>query len=494
MKISSKNSSYLFIYPFQFNADEFYVRVDQLERAKWVGAKRDFNVWAMDKFQRKDLLPHVANYFNPTKEKVFLSAGIWVLTNEALHSTHGGLGAGKSNTIWYLKTSGINIPFLLISIRLILFRTGVGFLVVNAKPKVNGENYHEWLDFLHYFRFTQGNRNVDIQIHKQIGYDKENQKKLTEPFFPSCASESTEKHDGLGVFNDVIHGVLETAKLDNDTKPWWREVFIPGQLIPFVTLYVDGLHPDEQMPFLYRTRKFFHSKREYSPTKFDLDLENPFLLQYVDKQWFTYSLDGGCFIAFDAPDTDFFRNQLPNHITNQYFLIFLITLQQRFVLTALTEEVAKEWLLRISKDFNENNQNEIEASFEKIRDRILNFSALGHFSQATQRQNLHNYYLKWQDIFGVNKLFSEVNEEIRYIYEYLQEIREKKNQKLLQEERKRAKKFERRINLIALLFGPPAIGLAFLDAIANEKIEIAFGVLLGSMILGLILLKFLERK
>jgi hypothetical protein len=96
------------------------------------------------------------------------------------------------------------------------------------------------------------------------------------PFFPQPAG-GTEKHpDGKGQFSEIVSAILNTAKIEGDKKEaeWWQEVFVPGQLIPFATLYVDGqdLSEGEIAELLYRVRNFFPSERVIQPAPEDLRL------------------------------------------------------------------------------------------------------------------------------------------------------------------------------------------------------------------------------
>jgi hypothetical protein len=162
-------------------------------------------------------------------------------------------------------------------------------------------------------------------------------------------------------------------------------------------------------------RHFFHARQEMHPAPPDLRLERPSLLPYAEGLWVLFSLDGGAFWACDAPKTDFFRVQLPDHLGRQYFLLFLLALHQRFALMALSEKVAAYWPL----DGSMGDEDARERAFGEIRDRFLAFTARGYFTQVMQQEHHHRCYRQWQRTFQVNQLYREVRNEVREIHDYL---------------------------------------------------------------------------
>jgi len=158
-------------------------------------------------------------------------------------------------------------------------------------------------------------------------------------------------------------------------RRWWRETFVPGQLLPYAVVYVDGVRADEAALLLYRIRHFFPSRREICPAPEDLRLDHDAYLTYADRQYFLFSLEGAAFVAFDAPATDFFRRELPDHLRVRYFLLYLLALHRRFTLIQLSEAVSDHWLGRTA--------SERERAFERIEDRLLTFTARGYFTSIT---------------------------------------------------------------------------------------------------------------
>ncbi|MFA0743063.1 MAG: hypothetical protein DFNUSKGM_003196, partial [Candidatus Fervidibacter sacchari] len=284
MIVDGKISLIQFVYPFLFDGQTLEQRREAVEKAQWRGRQGSLVVWRKGHFPRDDLLAHVERYLNPP-ENTAPTALIWTMDNNALQSP-SGLGGSAD---WFLTLPRKEIPFQLTDVQLSLFRVGVGFLTVSAKPK--SQEVADWLDFLHFFRFIRGQRGVGLQIERRTGIDQ------ISPFFPQPAG-GTEKHpEGKGQFSEIVSAILGTAAIEGDMKEWgkgqgtwdtkadwWQEVFVPGQLIPFATLYVDGQDISEEAisELLYRVRNFFPSERVIQPAPDDLRFDHPSLLAYAE--------------------------------------------------------------------------------------------------------------------------------------------------------------------------------------------------------------------
>lgn len=496
MNIDKHASFIYFVYPFLFDTDRFMSYLNTLELVHWEGRKRPLKVWDQQDFPEDELLSHVADFLNPPKGKP-PKARLLKLTDDALRSAKGLGGGANANVDWRLVTPHGDIPFSIVSVQLALFRVGVGLLTVCAEPANQSDQIDNWLDFLHYFRFGRGQRRVSLAAHRRAGFDQETRQPRMEPFFPDPAGGFTHHADGSGVLTDLLHALLCTAAPQQGSGSWWRDVFIPGQLLPFAVIYADKI-ADEEIPYLiYRIRNFFRTQQEIHPACDDLRLDHQLLLPYAEQQWFFFSLDGGGYVACNSPATEFFRHTLPDHLREHYFLLFLLALQQRFALMMLVEQVATQWLVEDRHASSEESQGIREDAFACIRDQLLFFTAHGHFAQVMQREHHHRCYRKWQDIFQVEQLYQEVSDEVRYMHSYLQTQQEQRAQRLEERRRKRMQRLELRLNLIAWLVGVPALALTFLDAIGPVSLSIALYTLLGSLTFGLLIfliIMFLARR
>ena len=488
MRIDNNTAFVQFIYPFQFDGAEFQNHADRLGQAKWPGRESLLTVWRRSKFPSDDLLPHVASYLNPP-DGTAPTAYLWQLDSSVMESA-SGLG---SKADWMLKWPHGQVSFRFEEVQLLLFHVGVGFLTVCAEP--TSEKLSDWQNFLHYFRFVREQRGVRVQAQRRVGFNEQARQPEFTPFFPELAGGIDRHPEGIGFFGEVLDALLHTGARESESEHWYSEVFIPGQMIPFGVLFADDVPEEEIANLLYKTRNFFHAAQEIYPTIEDCALDHPALVTYAEKQWFVFSLDGGAFVACDAPDTDFFRGTLPTHLRRQYYLLFLMVLHQRFALMKLSEDVAEHWL----------SDTDREKVFKRIQDALLSFMARGHFAQVMQREHHHRCYRKWQETFQIEQLYQEVKEEVLAMHNHLQTERLERLKRLAEEEKtaeaerekaakERSKRTEKRLNILnyfAALIGIPALSLSFLDAVANESYWLAAIAASGGFLLGVIILIFL---
>ncbi|MDY6856510.1 MAG: hypothetical protein SWO11_17765 [Thermodesulfobacteriota bacterium] len=461
--IIDKESFCHFVYPFLFESEEFDKRVEAFNRAEWSGKKGTLNFWKNINFPSEDFLPCVSNYLNPPPNTVS-TANLWTLDKNILQSSRG-LGGRKG---WELQASGRSIPFIIEDVELALFRIGVGFLTVRAKPSSN--QFNDWVDFLHFFRFIKGQRKVSVEAKTKVGLDPETNMPQYESFFPNFTQEVNSQQ----FFGDVLDQLLRKGNPRTKKEPWWNEVFIKGQMIPFTTIFINNMIEQDIPNILYRLRNFFHSEQIIIPSANDLSYNNYSLLPYAKNQWFFFSLEGGGFVAFKAPNSDFFRKVLPNHLKKQYFLLFLITLHQRFVLMGLSHEVSKHWL--------EGDESERLYFFRTIRDRHLVFTARGFFSQIMQQEHHHTVYRKCQEVFQLDQIYQEVSNEIQIMHDELQ-LR-------LSESREQAiRNLERFVTVVGMILGIPTIVLTFLG-VNISKITVEGGGLTFRLVVLMTIISF----
>ena len=106
---------------------------------------------------------------------------------------------------------------------------------------------------------------------------------------------------------------------------------------------------------------------------------------------------------------------------------------------SLSQAVSEHWM----------RSEERAQAFERIHDTLLNFTARGYFRQVMQREHHHRVYQKWQEVFQLERLYQEVNDEVREMHEHL-----------LSEHTRR---LEQRLNLLGALIGVPALVMGFLS-------------------------------
>jgi len=326
MKIDSKASFIRFVYPFLFDPATFNERVHAIDGRKWRSRKTEQAVWnSQEKSLKDELLPHVADCLSNANndeaaeclydDKLTPTVCLWQLNHTLLQSRYGGTGGSVQ---WELVRKEKKIPFQFEGCQLVLFGMGVGFLSIEVKPE--GEKDSDWLDFLHYFRFIRGQRKVAVRGRKRTGFDRETKKPVLSPFFPEPAG-GVSRHPGKPkLFGDVIDSILDLGVRRGEA----RNVFVPGEMLPFTALFADESEEENIPDFVYRVRNFFNTSQDLHPAAEHLRMDDHSTLAYAERQWFLFSLAGGVFIAFDAPNTRFSVRPLPRTTGTPVFLsVFL---------------------------------------------------------------------------------------------------------------------------------------------------------------------------
>lgn len=407
-----------FVYPFSFNPEKFNQFVKSVENAKLVTKKATQDFWESDEFPDAELLPHIASYLKQNSGKE-LTAHLWKVAGGAMSSPEG-IGSGADWTFIYRQGGReVEVSFTFQNIQLFLFRAGVGMLSFQIKPQT--DSLELWQDFLYFFRyFNRGESKLTAR--KKTGKD------TSEDFFPSFTNNIVERKNKYGKMSEIVNGIMETI----DKNKWWQDAFIHDRMLPYSALFVEDSPSQNDYLLLYKLRNFFHTKQGDNPAPTDLLSNHPSLLEYSERQWFIFSLDGGNFLALDPPDTPFFRENLPKHIHKEYFHLYIIALHQRFGLMEMSHDVAEHWGA-------ENEEDRIKA-FENIRNRFLSFTARGYFTQVMQTEHHHRNYRKWQETFELQRLYDEVREEVREMFDWLQLKRSERLEKTAKEQAELAKK------------------------------------------------------
>ena len=491
MKVEA-NSFIRFVYPFLFDASDFAQRVAHVDAFRWADLGP---VWEKKTFPERELLPHVARFLNPGEGDV-PTVRLWQVAPKVLQSP-GGLGGGAKNpgADWcFVQGSGQRSKetrFAIEDCQLTLFHSGVGFLSVRIRPEAT--DVPDWLDFLHYFRYLRRERNA-VKAVRRVGFDQQLRQPVVEDYFPALAGGHREASvKPSRCFDEVVEGLLRTAAGADERGPWWYEVFLSHQAVPYAVLFVAGAPSDEtdRQRLLYKLHNFFHAGEGENPAPGELVPDQPHLLPYADGQWFLFSLDGGSFVAFDPPRTPFFGQTLPEHLDGEYLLLFLLALQQRFALMSLSEQVTRRWLPAPQQPDDPARRERI---FRRIRDALLSFTARGYFAQVMQRRHHHRCYLRWQETFQIERLYREVSDEVRDMHQYLQMEKTERIERLAEQERDQSARTAKTLNILAAFLLLPSLVLSFLDAVGNESWVRAWCGLLLALVAGSLLMIALQRR
>ena len=94
------------------------------------------------------------------------------------------------------------------------------------------------------------------------------------------------------------------------------------------------------------------------------------------------------------------------------------------------------------------------AFFENLQAKVLHFTARNYFYQIFQREHHHAYYRQLQKHFGVHDLYTEVRDEVRDIFQFL-------NVRQASETEKNQAKRDRTLQLILAVAAIASILLAW---------------------------------
>lgn len=392
--------------------------------------------WEPGPFPREGMIAHVGRFLNPPDDAHPPTARMWRLADASMRAP-AGLGAQGE---WSLVTPRGAMDIRVASVDLALFSFGVGFVSIEVTPKER--SLEAWLDTLHYFRVADGRQKVGLAARRRTGRDS------WEPYWPPCAGGGAAAPEGNGTIGAIFEGLLQSIAAPGEGA-WWRHVFVPGLLLPYACVMVDCDGAREDAGILYRVRGFFHSHQDILPPT-GWQAESPSLLPYAERQWHVFSLEGGAFVALDPPATPFFRENLPQRVRQEYWLLFILAQHQRFALVSLSERVAEAWL-----PSGVHSPAERQQVFATIQSDMLGFTARGFFSQVMQRENHHRAFRRWQEVLELGRLYDEVRDEVAAMHSESQ-------LQAAQAEQRATRSVERFIRIFGLAIGVPSLMFSFL--------------------------------
>lgn len=406
MDVARKCSFVRFVYPFEFKDRNFKDIQQSVGTPPWRSGSGP--VWEKHAFHDQDFLPHIADFFN-SDAKDQAMGGAWRMSSGAMDSPEG-IGRKEHWSLSVGKGSKHPpIEFKVEEISLYLFASEVGLLVIEANPLSNDPA--AWFDFVHYFRDGRSQTRIDCHLRG----------KPESPYFPGIAGGIQAHPDGKGSLQGLVAGILLRTW---PPERWWKDAFVRGMVLPWSVLFIDHVSEDDVPGLVYRARNMFHSKQELHLAEVDRRLADPDLLQYADRQWFTFALGGAGFIAFDSSNEDFFRVQLPRHLGDSYFALYLLVLHQRFTLAKLSYGVAE--CCPVSEQLDSSRVRK----FKEVRDALLRFTARGYFTQASPNEHQHRFYAALQKAMQIEQLYREVSEEVRDLFGALMLDSSEKQQQL----------------------------------------------------------------
>lgn len=450
-----------FVYPFVFEENQSLEAI--VAHLKEAG-------WKPGKFPESDLLPHVRDYLNAREGR---EATAYLLVRDSLPLAQPDqrtlATAGEATEPWQIQLPDRELLFVLEGAQLAIFRGGVALLTLDARPESNV--LADWLDFVYHFRVFAGEAGTTQDLSA-----------------PTLRRGNATLQD----IKPLIDALLEPIRIRAE-----EELFMRNLMLPFTALFVDGeLSEADKRMVLYRVRLCFSAWQELYPPESELRTDHPCLMAYARDVWFTFAQQAAGFVAFNAPGTPegFFRKDLPERLRNRYFLLYLLTLHQKFMLMYLSDQVSESWL--------GGDESQQMATYTRIRDKLLEFTARGYFAQVMQLEQHHRYYCRWRETLQLETLYQEVSQEVREIHSHLQ----------LRLDQRRVEQSERLNRVVLWLtgitvgFALPSLFVSFLGANVRtlERLEdtlhelwwlmaILATAIVSALLVGVLLRKARER-
>jgi len=271
-----------------------------------------------------------------------------------------------------------------------------------------------WIDFIHFFRFAGGPRAEGNHI-QAIRNDNH------EPFIPKFVIKSGDSNSHNFKIENLIFSILDLVTCpESGENRWWKEIYTKDYLIPYYYINLECEDISERDSFTYRLDSFLKSDSLILINENSKLANNERFLSLWNDHYFIFNIEGGGLVSFRSIENDFFKSILPDHIMKHYYILYLISLQQKFFTTFLSEKIADVWLE--AETLKENYQKYIvylQDSFKEIQDLLLTFSSIGNYSQIVYSQHHHDVYKKWREILGIDLIYEEVKDEIEYIYNFI---------------------------------------------------------------------------
>ncbi len=401
-QLDTKASFTYLILPFVFAPGDFEKRLKWLDGLAWHNPKKDSDIrlWARDRFDSEDLLPHVADYINP---------GMGTLPTVAVLHLNGdartALWGNPSQSRWQLEElpGRPDIPFLVTDTHVYLFRTGAGFAVVTTQL-CEGATLDDLLDFNHFARTFDSRSRGRLVFRRRTGPES------WEETHPAMLTDNTvgEQRVYLGELLDKV--------IDPQAERWTRNILNRDQMLAFCGLAATGFDsPDPaaappQSELLEKLRSFGRAGFSAVESRTTEGL----IQQYARGIYWTFSMNGGVWASLDAPEP-FGTQALAGIVRKGYLPLFLLAQHQRLVLLELSRKVAQEFI----PPETERADPGFEAKVTALRKQVWEFTWRAHFSHVSHNDRRQAYYARWREVLGVEGLYGEVNDRIREVGDLL---------------------------------------------------------------------------
>lgn len=461
--------------------------IDAMDQSSWPLRERVSTIWIRDRANFDEFLEHLVEWAQPDEAASRREprskddhAHFWRMNRDVLQSRRG-LACGRGYR-WHCTIGRVRqVPFEISNVSASIFTAGVGIITLHITS--SSRVAADWFDLGHYLRFSEAQRSVEVTVESTstdgAGFLDGLQWTATTPGAHYIEGSTAPVSRHLG---HLINRVLRASFGSEDDLQWQPiGACIKGQLVPYCVFFLDGV-PESVIPeYLYRFQDFLRLDQVVAlPQSTAPGRMSRGTYEYSRGLHFTFSVDGGGFLACDAPEAEFFRTTLPDHLNGPYFLAFVFAYYQRAVLLRLSAMIARSW----GSGAASRAPADVLAGFKDVQLVLFAFTARGHFGQVMQRHHHQEIYEQWRQALKIEGLYNEVNLELEQLVQYLNTRRND-----------RIEHGQRMLNQLVFSFGLPSLYLAYLQVTKMQMSDtmIALGIL-GFAMVGVAVAKGVEWR
>jgi len=441
-------------------------------------------LWGRITYQ--SLLPGTGRYVNSSVSDLS-AACVWRLDRNSQRRAPG-LAVG---TTCYFRVKKRLYVVRIESAELALFGTGIGFLILEfvARAVPRGRDLAEiaappdspatWIELAKILRRGELIHGpiIRTQFANVLGAEHE----------PDGTPSSTADYHRLRDYIATLISTVGLHVLSSPDEPIdikdQDAILLSEQNLTFMSLFLTGASHEQMREWAARLRYSVGARAEYGPAPAELALDDLGIQRRSDRSFLYGSITAAGFIGSDLPKVGFWQ-QFPTELRREYQLALLVALQQRHALLALSSLVSDRWL-------NADNHDRV-TQFGKIQDQLQYLSARLMPVQMLGRNSQQRFYATMRVALEVEHLYSNVRQTVSDLSESLR-LRLSEDQSLQQ------LRFERRVSVLALVFGVPSLVLAFLAINVKEfpaqlPLAVALSVVALSFTLGLLVALTIRRR
>ncbi|MGE5423043.1 MAG: hypothetical protein ACM3QW_07250 [Ignavibacteriales bacterium] len=356
-------------------------------------------MWKVKDFSLSGLFQHICGLIS--SEETDVSVGRRFVLDQTGRAYYGL--PHKTNTIFTLglkkKTIALTIP----AVQVVLFKSGVGFVVVELGYKEDAE-IEDVIDGNYFFKSFHRS-DLEMSFIKTIAKDESAEVRIT----PSQLILNFINHlNVLDFFND------KDSKAGNSIVGAHALVYSG---ILFDRFFSNLTEYEEQLKqYLFWMRRSFKESYKPAPGEFSLD-NNPEVLQLFQNSYWGISVEGLANIAYLVDDDEtnqFFSGNYYGNLENTYFFMYLLALHQRYTLLKFIKEAA---LLPypLDRKISYKEAQDLNEQIYRLRKKIAYFVLRSTFYQVSNITHHNKLYKQIQQSLGITDLQNELELELQML-------------------------------------------------------------------------------